>query len=337
MRPVHALLEPAKSFLRIYLDELLELEPDMVRRAPCLGYGRGGVAYALLRSSTIGGRHDVLPAAARWASAGIRSAHPFRLAGWPKASYSRGLAGLYAITAMIARARGDDATRDKAITRFVEVNRSARGSIELFQGAAGRLAGTAILYRQIPDPRLRDLGDHLADQLVRALRQRTARLAPTGVAHGWSGVVLGLLQWERVTDDVIAEQLRTITPAAEGPGWAHGHAGIALLFARAFRRLGDRRHLDAARTAGEQAYVTVDDLSLVKGATGIAYSMLALAEIDPSGPWRQRLHQIVNRALATLEVPDKDPYGVWGGLSGLYCLLTDLVHDVPSAFPGIEA
>src|SRR5439155_23494113 len=95
-----------EHFERTYLDQLLALVPDDVRRSPCFGYGRGGVAYALYRAGNDLGRDDVLQRAASWVAAGIRSANAFQLRGWPKWSFSRGLAGLHAVGALVAAARG---------------------------------------------------------------------------------------------------------------------------------------------------------------------------------------------------------------------------------------
>jgi hypothetical protein len=334
------------TFARLYVEALTELEPADLPRAPCLGYGRGGVAHVLHRAGVAEHRRELLDHAAAWALAGIRTANAFQLRGWPKASYSRGLAGLQAITAIIADARGDHAKRQRAITRFIDVNRRARGSIDLFQGTAGRLAGTAILQRACPDPRLAALGDELAATLRRALRRRTAAgVLPTGIAHGWPGVVLGLIEWERIRPSAAPDALElrahlVAQRAHEPPGgasWAHGHGGMALLWARGFEVFADERFRTWGREAGELAFTHASDsIMLTSGAPGVAFALLALADVEPDGPWRDRALVLCLRALAEVAVPPEDPYGLWSGLSGLYCLVTDLLG--PSrGFPILEA
>lgn len=175
---------------------------------------RAGVTYE---------RKDLLAHGIRWVRAGQRTAAKFHLRGWPKSSFSRGFAGLYAIEARLAHAQDDRTTHDRAIDRYIATCRAGRGSIELYQGTAGRLAGTAVLYRTIPDPRLRCLGDELADKLANALAHRRPTL-PRGIAHGWPGVALALLEWEHAGTShatVLRHALAKMTSVElPVPGWA---------------------------------------------------------------------------------------------------------------------
>ncbi len=293
--------------------------------------------------------------AKRWAAAGIHSGRRFRMRGWPKASFSRGLTGLHAIHALAAHAVGDAAACRRELRSLVETARRARGSIELFQGMAGRLAGAAIVLRRIPDPEVRALGDDLAarilDQLAarNQLAARPVGLASQGLAHGWAGVVLGALTWQTVSrslpEDALARAVSALHPYDVSAfddwmrlDWAHGHAGMALLFARAYVQLGDRRFLAWAREAAAQARARPSrDRSLVSGATGIAYGMLAVAAADPEGPWREAAWTIAGQVLAAIDLPEANPHGVWSGLGGVCCLALDLIHETEAGFPGVEA
>jgi Lanthionine synthetase C-like protein len=348
------MLVGATAFVDGYLDVLRALQPREVGATPCFGYGRGGIAYTLLKAGILRSDPALVASARRWAAAGIRSARTFRLRGWPRLSFSRGLTGLHAIHALAAHAAGDPAACRRELQRFTAAARRARGSVELFQGMAGRLAGAAIVLRRIADPDVRALGDDLAAQILRALeeasadRARAASLGPPGVAHGWAGVALGALSWHAVTGAmpeaalrraVIAAHRELAAPSVRGwSNWARGHAGAALLFARAYLQLGDRRFLTWAR----EAATAIEDwprlsLALVRGAPGVAYGMLAVAAADPAGPWRDLAWKIATWNLAHVDIPDEDPYGVWSGLGGLCCLLLDLIHETPAGFPGIEA
>ncbi len=291
----------------------------------------------------------------RWVAGAIQRGHRFRMRGWPKASFSRGLTGLHAIHALAAHAEGDAAACRRELRRFVESARRARGSIELFQGTAGRLAGAASVLRRIPDPEVRALGDELAARVMKALAAprelgaRAVQLEPLGLAHGWAGVVLGALAWQAVSRSlpenalaraVIALHPYDVSRFADGfrRDWAHGHAGMALLFARAYRQLGDPRFLAWAREAATEACARpTRDLSLVSGATGIGYAMLAVAAADPDGPWRDAAWTIAGQVLAAVHVPAANPHGVWSGLGGVCCLALDLIHGTEAGFPGIEA
>jgi hypothetical protein len=273
---------------------------------------------------------------------------------WPKTSFSRGLTGLHAIHALAAHAADHDTTCRRELQRFVASARRGRGSIELFRGLAGRLAGAAIVMRSVAEPAVRALGDELADRIMEQLAARdrgaarAARLSPRGVAHGWPGVVLGARAWLAVARSLPAGALlggvstaRREVSASIDRGridWAHGHAGMALLFARAYLQLGDPRFLAWARGAAAEACARpTRDLSLVSGATGIAYAMLAVAAADPDGPWREAAWTIAGQVLAAVDIPAANPHGVWSGLGGVCCLALDLMHGTEAGFPGIEA
>ncbi|HSK01349.1 MAG TPA: lanthionine synthetase LanC family protein [Kofleriaceae bacterium] len=322
--------------------------------SPCFGYGRGGIAYTLLKAGILRGDRSLVESAQRWAAAGLRSGHRFRMRRWPKGSFSRGLTGLHAIHALAAHAAGHDTTCRRELQRFVASARRGRGSIELFRGMAGRLAGTAIVMRSVAEPAVRTLGDEMADRIMEQLAARDrgaargARLSPRGVAHGWPGVVLGALSWQAVARSLPEAALRRAVITAQREvsasidrgriDWAHGHAGMALLFARAYLQLGDRRFLAWARQAAAQACARpCGGVSLPDGAPGVAYCLLAVAAADPGGPWRDAAWAIAGRVLSYVDVPDRDPYGVWSGLGGVCCLLLDLLHETAAGFPGIEA
>jgi hypothetical protein len=268
--------------------------------------------------------------------------------GWPKAAFSRGLTGLHAIHAIAAHAAHDDAACRRELQRFVATARRARGSIELFQGMAGRLAGAAIVMRNIPDPGVRDLGDELAVRIVDALETRTVRLAPQGLAHGQPGVVLAVLAWQAVMgslpEDVLVRAVAAMHPYdvsglvdRRRMDWAHGHAGMAHLFARAYVQLGERRFLTWAREAAARALALPSaGILLLDGAAGIVYCLLAVAAADPQGPWRDAAWALAGQIFARVDLPATDPYGVWSGLGGICCLALDLIHETDAGFPGVE-
>jgi hypothetical protein len=339
----------ATVFVDTYLDALRELRPEEVDRAPCLGFGCGGIAYTLLKAGGLRADRALVQAAERWAAVALRRGRRFHMRGWPKTSFSRGLTGLHAVHALAARAGGDDAGCRRELRSFVEAARRGRGSVELFQGAAGRLAGAGIVMGRIPDPEVRALGDELAARIMSALASRDGGLAPLGLAHGWPGVVLAALAWQAVSRSLPEGALRRAVIATHQDDlsassdqrrldWAHGHAGMALLFARAHARLGDRRFLAWAREAAARAQSHPrQGPQLLDGAAGIAYCMLAVAAVDPEGPWRDEAWTIAGRVLSEIDVPDDHPYGVWSGLGGVCCLALDLLHETEAGFPGIEA
>src|SRR5262249_53428272 len=113
----------------------------------------------------------------------------------------------------------DNTVCRRELRRFVETARRGRGSIELFQGMAGRLAGAAIIMRTIPDPEVRVLGDLFATKILGAL-EGPARLAPQGMAHGQPGVVLAALTWQAVSGALPKAALAHAVTAAHANGLA---------------------------------------------------------------------------------------------------------------------
>jgi lanthionine synthetase-like protein len=331
-----------RPFVDAYLEALLELRYSDVLRSPCFGYGRGGIAYALLRAGTLRGDRALITRAHAWATAGVRTARRFRLRGWPKSSFSRGLAGLHAIEALASRAMNDDASSRAELQAFVAASRRGRGTMELFQGLAGRLAGAAIVARRCADPSVIALGDELAARIVAALHANRLALPPDGIAHGTPGALLGALAWNAVRPSLPARDLVPALRAqhpyrARNPGWAWGHAGMALLFARAYQQFQEPAFLRWARAAGERACVPLRSPFLVDGLAGVAYCLRALADVDADGPWLTRAIALAHQAIAQGDVPARCPYGVWSGLSGVFCLALDLEHGASVGFPGIEA
>lgn len=351
------MLNAATAFVDDYLDALRTLQPREVGRAPCFGYGRGGIAYTLLKAGILRADPALVLAARRWSAAGIRSARTYQVRGWPKTSFGRGLTGLHAIHALAAHAGGDPVACRRELQRFVAIARRGRGTVELFRGMAGRLAGAAVVLRSIPDPDVRALGDELAARIMSVLEELAARgargaplppLEPPGLAHGWAGVVLAALSWHAVTRSLPEAALRRAVLVARREAaasrdprwgdWAHGDAGSALLFARAYLLLGDRRFLAWARKAAAVAQTWSSRvLALSTGASGVAYSLLTVAAADPAGPWRDTAWAIAGRVLSYVDVPELTPYGMWSGLGGICCLLLDLIHETPGGFPGVEA
>lgn len=302
----------------------------------------------LLKAGTLRADPALVASARRWAAAGLRSGRTYRLRGWPKASFGRGLTGLHAIGALAAHAAGDVAACRRGLRQFVASSRRGRGPLDVISGLAGRLGGAAVVMRRIPDPSVRALGDDLAAQALAALEDpaRSARwLGQPGLAHGRSGVALAALAWQAAAGSLSPRALRSAALAAhrEGPlrgwtDWAHGDAGLALLFARAHVQLGDRRFLAWARQAAARALAERrGGYSILDGAPGVAYCMLGVAAADPAGPWRDAAWEIALRVLGTIDVPDFYPYGAWSGLGGICCLALDLVHDTAAGFPGVEA
>jgi hypothetical protein len=116
-------LAAATLFIDSYLDALRTLRPRDAGRWTCFGYGRGGVAYTLLKAGILRGDRALVRSAMEWAAAGIRSVRPPYLRYVNKTSFSLGLPGLHAVHALAAQAAGDAALCRRELRRFVEITR----------------------------------------------------------------------------------------------------------------------------------------------------------------------------------------------------------------------
>src|SRR5262249_46608241 len=153
-------------------------------------------------------------------------------------SLQLGHTGYHFVRARIATALGDRRLRRDAVDAFaVSAARAIRrGSPDLYEGAAGCLAGTAILLREARgrDLTLVALGAALAKRVLRELRRpsrRNSRYA--GMAYGRGGLALAALEWSAASNRPLPAwlwaRLRTMR-RAPGPyfaarSWCNGPPG----------------------------------------------------------------------------------------------------------------
>jgi hypothetical protein len=112
----------------------------------------------------------------------------------------------------------------------------------------------------------------------------------------------------------------------------NGFSGLAAL-ALAVPPEGER--LDAARGAAELALASLPPRpDLCCGRAGTAAACLALAGVDPAGPWRRHATELT---LSTLlwAAEDWESSGLYSGEAGVVCLAADLLAGAPTGLPGL--
>lgn len=187
-------------------------------------YGTAGIAYALYRMACAAEDAELLALADAWSA---RSAREISLEGaffnreinfTPETVGNTSLfhssAGVYAVQALIAQARGDFLLHNRAIRAFTEISRETSNKIDVTSGWAGTLLACSFLLNAAPSPdQSKDLHPlawlrSLGDDTSRALWQMIDRFAPVreskelsnlGVAHGWAGLLYSILCWCDVT------------------------------------------------------------------------------------------------------------------------------------------
>jgi eukaryotic-like serine/threonine-protein kinase len=328
------------AFVREYQRQAAPMSfAELRRRQPAptatVAHGAAGLAFALGRAGH--------PDAARWSAAawGAR-ARTDALRGpgirAPAASIFCGRAGLALV---------EVTTRGARLDELLRLCRPRRGSVsDLMFGAAGALCACAALLGDVADPRLRVLGDRLAEGLLDDGRPDPR--APLGFAHGVAGIHHALLRWSEAAGfelpprffrslDKIARTPLSAYPAALQRTWCNGSAGVALLMAAASRRTGRRAYLDQARAAVTHAVADERALAdLCCGLAGRAYAALALDAIDRKsrGRWRRRAEELA--AQAVTQFASRWPNGLLRGAPGLVCLALDLRRRGPARFPIVE-
>ncbi|HVJ92987.1 MAG TPA: lanthionine synthetase LanC family protein [Labilithrix sp.] len=246
---------------------------------------------------------------------------------------------------LLAR-RGDD----RALRAFLARCRRCRGGpSELLQGVAGYLTALVVLYRISREPRVLEVADELAHDLLERAggRRGWARAPKVGFAHGRAGTLHALLGWSlvggrelpaelfghlaRLADDVEAMGAPS---SSGGPwsktlerSWCNGAAGLVLLWTRAYEHTSDAKYLRRARDAARSllTYTTGAPGDLCCGLGGRAYALLAMDRIAPGRGWFDRaLAMASGAAAAMLEGCGPWPNGLFKGYPGLVCLTRDL-------------
>jgi hypothetical protein len=332
-----------------------------------LAFGAAGVAYACWHAARALGEPELLNEAGRWLSATsgreqdrLSFLVPFSsVQERPASHFLYGEAGLVFVRALVSHAREDAVESAAAFARFAELGRaSLAGSPELYNGAAGCLAGAAILSAHTGDPHLRDLSAEMAKDLVgRAAPDEEGvflwpELRGLGLAHGSAGPYLALLlqavamgspppEWLAPSLEGLLRQAVTL-PSRLCPSESHhamlcnGFTGLAFLGARAYLALGGEGLRGAALQTASLAFaMTSDRPDLCCGRAGAAFACLTLSQVEPGGPWRQRATDL---ALSTLLCRREEwsKAGLYGGEAAIPCLVSSLIAGITSGPPGLD-
>lgn len=326
-----------------------------------IAFGAAGIATAQWRS----GRS--VASAQRWLTAASRASRA-RGAFWSPAlgterardSLYYGADGLSFLRVLIA-SRGD---RRELRAFLARCRRCLGGPSELLFGVAGYLTSLLILYRRVREPRVLQVADELAyDLLERAGGRRGWARAPRlAFAHGRAGTFHALLTWSLVGGrqlpaEIVSELARLADDVARGGtkgasspdspstarqrSWCNGAAGLVLLWARAYEHTPDVMYLRHARDAARFTLTYIDDApgDLCCGLAGRAYALLAMDRIAPGRGWFEHADAMASHAAtAMLDACGPWPNGLYKGYPGLACLARDLSAraGARAGFPLVE-
>lgn len=345
-----------------------------------LHYGAAGIAWALYRSACQRSEAALLADADIWASRAVAALGTTEAFWNPAigitpavtgpASLHHGPPGVYLVQALVAHARWDVETMNRALRGFVTACRAETAPFDLVMGAPGLLLGCALLLEAIPDdpllptrPPLIELGTHLAADLERRLSAlppvaACRELPVLGMAHGWGGALYALMRWAEARHRLppldaprrLAE-LAELGPAVDGErrwprrlgeppdgpfvaSWCNGAAGHVHLYLLAHTLFRDDRWLHVAEAAGRVAAIPVAGASLCCGRAGQAMSLAALARRTGDKSWH-------NRAVALLgdgASADTEPaQSLFKGAAGVLLAHSELEVATEARMPCCEA
>ena len=201
--------------------------------ATSLNYGSAGIAYALYRIACASEDAKLLALADVW------SARALREIGDDRGFYNQDLeithqtvgrsslyhspAGVYAVEALIAQARGDVAVQCAATEAFIEFSRQPCTLLDVTLGRAGLLLGCVFLLDALSDlnypefvaeqkSRLRVRGREIQEGLWQAIRgyapiRESKELSNLGIAHGWAGLLYATLCWCAAAGEPLPDSL----------------------------------------------------------------------------------------------------------------------------------
>jgi eukaryotic-like serine/threonine-protein kinase len=300
--------------------------------------GAAGLAYSLLRISSATDDGELLALADAWgtrAIAAIDSVEAFESKSENPQSTRLGLAslhyqrpGVYVTHALIAAARGDLSTRQRATHEFIAWGRGALQEpdppIDLTVGLAGSLLAAALLLDAMWQSRHPPNATENRADLLSFGRDIYTHLwtildgyAPVGeepgltglaIAHGWAGLLYASLLWNAATGSPIGDSLKQrleqlaacAQPVGRGlhwpsmhqasfPSWCNGSAGQVFLWTEAHKATGKSRYLALAEGAAWNTWENPSRFSsLCCGMGGQAYALLNLYRHTGKELWLRR-------------------------------------------------
>ncbi|MEL6940772.1 MAG: lanthionine synthetase LanC family protein [Cyanobacteria bacterium J06598_1] len=317
-----------------------------------VNYGAAGVAYALLQIASATDRPDLLGLADIWIEKAVR------LMNSPDAFYDKGLevipetvgtvspyhtaSGIYLVQALIANAQRDLSRQQRSIQQFAAATLAPTDKLDLTLGKTSVLLGATLLLESVHDcsePYL-DTSDlrRLGDEMFEAIALKISSYPPIaeatdfqklGIAHGWAGLLYGLLRWCRATGQGLPSwmpiRLQQLADCGESteygpehgrrwpwqqmqpderkiymPGWCNGSIGYVHLWVLAFETYGEPEYLEFAKAAALESQQQLGSVgNLCCGIAGQAYGLLALYQVTGEDTWLRGAEALSDQAIAS--------------------------------------
>ena len=288
----------------------------------------------------------------------------------PVSLYHTG-SGIALVRVLISLAMGDMVSAGTCAMEYTRLASLETAEIDISLGQTGTLLGAAILLDAMPEHPLLERGPvrELGARRAAALVEHVAALplgggagSPLpflGIAHGWAGVLYGLLRWSELTGEpipaIVQERMdallgcgepirqglrwpRKIRSHARAPvylaSWCNGSAGFVFLWSLAYRLTGEARFVEAAVRTGHDVwdFDGGDYASLCCGLAGRIHALLELHRITGDSRWLPRAQRLARRATADPSVRAR-PLSLYKGALGVALTLAEIEDPAFAAMP----
>lgn len=355
--------------------------PQLAPPLASINYGAAGVALGLLTLAQARGEGRPLALAAHWLRRAYRdlaSDSGFYNAAIDitpemvgSASPYHSPAGLHAVAALLARAKGDLGGQAVATAGFLATSGTGHNGLDLTLGKSATLLAAAILLDALPleledeERALRELGARFVTEIWCDLETRgpiaAGEIEYPGMAHGWAGFLYAALVWSEVSGGspprtaelrlrelaalarprgrglVWPWSLRESARGATMPGWCNGSCGYVFLWTLAHRLFGSLDFLELARGAAWDAVDAPDQATtLCCGLAGRGYAVLNLFRATGEMEWLGRAAGLLQRATARPAASGAHRHSLWKGDLGLAVLAADLMRPEEARMPFFE-
>ncbi|KAI3820579.1 hypothetical protein L1987_08127 [Smallanthus sonchifolius] len=294
--------------------------------------------------------------------------------GSSRVTFLCGLAGVYALGAVVAKQDDDGSLCDYYLSRFREIKISRDLPDELLYGRAGYLWACLFLNKNlgqntIPSTHMRAI----TDEIIKSGRKMCTKECPLmyewhgkrywGAAHGLVGimhVLMNMVLTEDEMEDVKSTLFYMIKnrfpsgnyPLSEGSEsdrlvhWCHGAPGVALTLAKVAKVFGDEELHKAALEAGEVVWERglLKRVGICHGISGNAYVFLSLYRLTGDVKFLYRakafaafLHEKSAMLISQGTMHGGDhPFSLFEGVGGMAYLFMDMVEPLKARFPAYE-
>jgi serine/threonine-protein kinase len=349
-----------------------------------INYGAAGIAWFLYRTAGMRDDPRLLAAADVWCTRARQLADDEAAFASAEIGITRevtggispfhSVSGIHLVQAHVSAAMGDTGAVGRAARAFAEACAEPRENPDLTLGWTSVLLGCACLVEllarhDVDCAPVLALGTRLAGCVEGWMAEQrisdACEMRWLGLAHGWAGLLFGLLRWTEASGVAVApivrERLHDLarlgiregnsicwplrlgndaSDRAPFTGWCHGSAGYLLLWTLAYRVLGRGRFLALARGSARHIAASIGserivDSSLCCGSAGQGFALLALHRATGEPESLRLAGELCERAVQYAGRTTR-PNSLFKGDVGIALLVQEIAQPLRASMPLVE-